>query len=150
MNGPLKFHLKVMPLIDRFPSFYFASQLTPHNIKKFTGQNFRVKKIHRYINPCNITSRVQTSYTYVKLHKVPSRVQSTHTAFTDAKEKPFEKHRQYLIFFFKKLLDSLLGKILNSHAGCMNNLLFIQPARWSFRDCKQSRKDRKIFFKNKF
>ena len=30
-----------------------------------------------------------------------------------------------------------------SHAGCMNNKLFIQPARWSFRDCKQSRKDRK-------
>ena len=34
-----------------------------------------------------------------------------------------------------------------SHAGCMNNLLFIQPARWSFRDCKQSRKDRKKILK---
>ena len=33
---------------------------------------------------------------------------------------------------------------LLSHAGCMNNLLFIQPARWSFRDCLQSRKNRQL------
>ena len=27
----------------------------------------------------------------------------------------------------------------------MNNLLFIQTARWSFRNCKQFRKDRQIY-----